>query len=181
MPSLFGWELRQYRDVLGRFTRASRDAKKVTRDMARDAGRLLVSELKKEAPVGVHWVVDYPSRTATETRPATLKNSIQFRTFSRPYGFELKIYAADHVKFVINDVKGHRITAKNRPVLTFYWPDAPQNVVDMFGGNIVHFKSVWIPARKANPFHKRALDAVTPEFQRMLQKYAGTVKTTLEG
>lgn len=182
MPSrLFSYELSQFRNVLGRFTKASVEARGLSRRMARRAGRILVRALKKEAPVGMHYIIHWPEKTVSIERPATLKKSIKFRTLKRPWGVELRIYAAQHVEYIINDVKGHRVTAKNRPVLTFYWPDAPDEVVEMFGGNIVHFHSVWIPARKANPFHKRALTAVTPKLQRMLQKHAGTVKDVLEG
>lgn len=177
MPQFITYRLIQFRDVLGRFTKASQEARDLARDFARQGGRLLVAELKRQAPVGTHYEI-HDDGTVTESRPETLKKSIKFRTFNRSWGVEIRFYAAEHAKFVIAGTRAHRIAARVKKCLRFFWPNAPLGVVTRSG--VVHFRSVWHPGQKKNEFNLRALKEANPELHRLLQKHAGIVKRTLE-
>ena len=179
MAKIVTWELQGFRDLLGRFRAASPEARKAAQVMSRDIGRLIVAEMKKFAPVGTHYII-HDNNSVTVTKPATLKKSISFRSFNRPWGVELRFYAAEHVKYVVNKTKPHWIEAKNAKVLRFYWPDAPAPVVEMFGGNIVYFKRVWHPGTYANPFPERALISLAPQLQHHAQRAVIKVKETIE-
>lgn len=174
------WEMRGFRDVLGRFTKASKSSRRFSRDIARDVAKIAVERLKRYAPVGTHYKITSDG-SVVEYRPETLKKSIAYRTFSRSWGTEVRIYAAEHVKYVINPTRPHRIRAKNVRFLRFYWADAPAEVVEMFGGNVVYFQSVWHPGTRANPFHERALLDMEPDLTHSLNRGAVQFKEILEG
>ena len=182
MPELtdfFGWELFGYRDAMGRFASGTDEARRRTREMLQAVGRILLDELRRRAPVGVHYEID-PYGGVIATKPETLKKSLTFRTFERGNTSFLKFYAAEHVKYVIYPTRPHAIRAKRGKFLRFYWPGAPAGVVQMFGGNIVYFQQVWHPGTKGNPFHKEALDAMTPSIRSQMNKAVVQVKTYLE-
>lgn len=177
---LFQWKLLGARDVEGRFTEATEEAQKQQRELARESGRLIVKEMKKEAPVGTHYKIQADG-TVTAFRPETLKKSIKFRTFARSWGTEIRVYAAKHALYVINKTRAHWIRAKKAKVLRFFWPNAPRAVVERFGGNVVFFKQIWHPGTASNPFHFRALLSLEPQFHHMLNKFAVRFKEFIEG
>lgn len=173
------WELQGFRDLEGRFRAASTEARKAAREMARDVGRALVAEMRKFAPVGTHYII-HDNNSVTVTKPETLKKSLSFKTFTRAWGVELRFYAAEHVKYVVNKTRPHWIEAKNSKVLRFYWPDAPAEVVEQFGGNVVYFRRVWHPGSFSNPFPERALISLAPQLQHHAQRAVIKVKEVVE-
>lgn len=180
MPNFISWKFIGFRDTLGRFTRGSAEARRQAQEIARACGRLIVAEMKKLAPVGTHYRID-TNGNVYESRPATLQKSIKFRTSSRAWGTYLQIYAAEHIKYVIYPTRPHAITARNATFLRFYWPNAPPEIVNRFGGNVVYFKSVWHPGTKGNPFHERAVENLQPQLRYEMNKGAAYVKQTMEG
>lgn len=180
MAKFISWEFVGFRDTLGRFTAGTVEARNQAREIARACGKLLVAAMKRLAPVGTHYRID-SSGNVYESRPATLQKSIKFKTFSRPGGTILRIYAAEHVKYVIYPTRAHLITAKKASFLRFYWPDAPPEIVQSFGGNVVYFKSVWHPGnRGGNPFHERAEEELQPRLRYEMNKGAAYVKQRME-
>lgn len=177
---IVSFNMQGYRDLLGRFATGSKEAKTRLRTSSRDIGRKVTAAIKKAAPVGTHYII-HPDGTYTETKPATLKKSIRFKTFQRKWGVDLRFYAASHVKFVIHKTKPHWIEAKRAKFLRFVWPDAPPELVESFGGNVMYFRRVWHPGTRANPFHERAILALEPEVSRALRQYAARVFRTMEG
>lgn len=180
MPRIISWELVGARGALGRFVKATKEIRTVNRNLARDVGRMMVKALKKHAPVGVHYDIN-PAGAVTESRPETLKKSINFKTFSRGGFIEIRIYATEHVKYVIYPTRPHWITAKKAKFLRFYWPNAPAPVVEMFPSKVVYFRQVWHPGTVAQPFHERALISLEPGLRKMMNKRVARVKETLEG
>jgi len=179
MPNFISWKFVGFRDTQGRFAAGSKATKRAAQDIARACGRLIVREMQRLAPVGTHYRIDSHGNVF-ESRPETLKKSIKFRTFSRANGTVLRVYAAEHVKYVIYPTRPHRITAKRGKFLRFYWPDAPPEIVASFGGNVVYFKSVWHPGTKGNPFHERAVENLQPDIQREMNRGAAYVQQAME-
>lgn len=164
-----------FRNELGHFTRAIPAIRAKTRDHTREMGRRLIKKMREYAPVGTHYVIS-DDNSYTEHRPATLQKSLRFRTFKTKDGYDLRIYAASHVKFVVEKTKPHRISAKNVKFLRFVWPDAPPEIVERFGGNVVYFRSVWHPGTQANPFHERAYLSMYPSIVKDFNKLVGWIE-----
>lgn len=182
MPTkLFQWELIQFRDVLGRFTKGSAEARKASRQMAREAGQLVVRKIKAEAPIGTHYDVNWQNKTVKTSRPETLKKSIKFRTYNRPWGVELDVLAVKYAQFVIKGTKPHIIRPRKKKVLAFFWAGAPQAIVQKFGWRGVTFMKVKHPGTKANPFQMRGLKKAEPRLRVLMLKRAGRVKQIMEG
>lgn len=181
MAKVVTWELVGARGALGRFVRATKEIRVANRQLAREVGKLVVKALKKHAPVGVHYDISSDG-TVTERRPETLKKSFSFKTFRRGGFIEIRVYGAEHLKYVINPTRPHWIVAKKAKFLRFYWPDAPPAVVEMFPSKVVYFRAVFHPGNpRGNPFHERALISLEPGLRKMMTKRAARVKETLEG
>lgn len=179
MANFITYELTGVNEIVDRLERIIPGLKPANRDMARKAGRILLMALRKEAPVGTHWIIS--GKQATPTWPETLKKSIIYRTYVRGDRVDLKFYAKDYVRYVINKTRPHWIVAKNVKFLRFYWPGAPPAIVERFGGNVVFFTKVWHPGTKANPFHKRAYKNVQTVIEGLMTLYGATVIGMLEG
>ena len=179
MANFITWEFVGTNEIVRRLERIIPQLAPANRDLARTAGRIILTALRKEAPVGTHYIIS--GNQVTATYPETLKKSLIYRTYAKKDYVELKFYAAEHVKYVVNPVRGHWITAKKGKFLRFYWPGAPPELVEKFGGNIMYFKQVWHPAQKANPFHERAFKSVQTEVESLMTQYGATVIETLEG
>lgn len=174
------YELTGVNEVVGRLERIIQGLRPANRDLARKAGQIILMELRKEAPIGTHWIIS--GKEATPTYPETLKKSIIYRTYARGNRVDLKFYAKDYVKFVVNRTRPHWIVAKNAKFLRFYWPGAPPEIVEKFGGNVVFFKKVWHPGnRHPNKFHERAYKNVQTEVENLMTQYGAAVIEALEG
>lgn len=174
---LLNWKMLGFRDVLGRFAVASEATKFASMEIATKAGQLAVRILKKNAPIGTHYIISGVGSSATvrKTRPATLKKSIKAKFVQTSGGTEVHILCAPHAVFVINPTKAHPIVAKKAKALRFYWPGAPAQVVVSQGGNIVHFKQIMHPGSAGNPFHERSAIEWEPQMRQLLNKGASRV------
>lgn len=166
-----------FRDILGRFAKADGAIKFRSRKIAEEAGQLAVKALKKNAPVGVHYIISSDGKSVKETRPATLKKSLKYKLVQTNKGTEVHILCAPHAAFVVKPTKAHEIVAKNKKSLRFFWPGAPAQVVKAQGGNIVHFTRVWHPGTKGNPFHERTIVEIEPKLKNLMNKGAARVLT----
>jgi len=177
MAKFIEWKLSGTKGNSFRISR--KRAESTARELARDTGRILVRELKRLAPVGTHYEIRGESVTAS--RPETLKKSINFKTYQAGHGIvNLKIYAADYIKYVIYPTRPHWIEAKNVKFLRFFWPDAPPAVMEMFPTGIVFFKRVWHPGTEGNPFHQEALANKWDELRKLNEEAAESIKVMIE-
>jgi len=142
------------RDVKGRFAyMADKGARKHARDLMRDIGRIMVDELKEEAPVGEHYTF-----RGQRIQPAQrLRDSFFFRTYIRGKEIRLGVYVkpkqAKKLGWVIRGThpfkRGRRIIRPRKAkALAFYWARKQKSMV------VAYVKH---PGTLPNPFHERAL------------------------
>lgn len=135
-PRLLSIELQGYRDVKGKFARATQEVTDATREELRGLGQKAVGLLQDEAPV----------------RTGRLRKGIRYNTSMRPKGLRLNITSeAPYTKYVIHG-RGP-VVAKRAKALRFE-PGPP-------GSGFIYRKRVG-PA-KANPFQERAFDKLTKQ------------------
>jgi hypothetical protein len=160
------------RDVKGRFAyMADKGAQKHARDLMRDIGRILVDELKEEAPVGEHYTF-----RGQRIQPAQrLRDSFFFRTYIRGKEIQLGVYVKPKQRkklgWVIRGThpfkRGRRIIRPRRAkALAFWWARKQKSMV------VAYVKH---PGTLPNPFHERALKKARGKIDRKQRQAARRV------
>jgi len=173
--AFFQIEATNIRDIKGRFALV-RDklAAEYARELMRDSGRLLVKELKEEAPVGRHYTFE-----GAEYEPQRrLRDSFFYRTYVRGHKILLSIYskAFDILGYVIRGTRPHKrgrrtiLPRKPGGKLAFYWAKKGKSVI---------VSSVQHPGTLSNLFHERAYKEAQPELDELLRKAAGRTARAL--
>jgi len=168
-------EATNIRDIRGRFALV-RDklAAEYSRELMRDSGRLLVKELKEEAPVGRHYTFE-----GAEYEPQRrLRDSFFYRTYVRGKKIQLSIYskAGDILRYVIRGTRPHKrgrrtiLPKKPGGKLAFYWARKRKSVI---------VSSVQHPGTLPNLFHERAYKVAQPGLDKLLRKAAGKTARAL--
>lgn len=141
-----------FRDIHGRFVKATDELLAARRDEARALGSKLASYIKAEAP---HKTGKYIS-------------SIGYQTFIHGKDMGFRIYAAQPLTtYLTQGTRPHVIMAKRSSVLAFFWEGGPR------GAGMYFFKVVHHPGTKANPFIEKALQKFSPEPQASFMRMAG--------
>lgn len=155
-----------FRDVQGRFTKATEELVKAKRDAMRELGQQGVNRLKAEAPRG---------------KTGKFAASHTFKTFERGNAVELRFYSASPLgQFIRLGTKPHVIRAKRAKALAFFWPKVGmQTFVPKAGFPITGEAggAFWIgkgyvnhPGTKPNPYDERAFAGMSPAMQEQLSK-----------
>lgn len=157
------------RDVKGCFAyMRDQGAQKHARDLVRDVGRILVDELKEEAPVGEHYTWQ-GQRISPDQR---LKDSFFYRTYIRGKQIHLGVYVKPKQRkklgWVIRGTqpfkRGRRyIYPKTKKALAFYWARKQKSMV------LAYVKH---PGTLPNPFHERALRKAQPKIEKKQRQAA---------
>jgi len=156
-------EATNIRDIKGRFVLV-RDklAMEYARELMRDSGRVLVRELKEEAPVGKHYTFK-----GKEYEPEKrLRDSFFYRTFVRGKKIVLSVYSRAMLilSFVTQGTRSHPIfPRKPGGKLAFWWARKRKSVI---------LSSVQHPGTIANAFQERAYEKADPELDVLLRKAA---------
>ena len=138
-----------FRDIRGRFAKATRDLEESKRTMMRGLGRRYVVLARDEAP----------------EKTGAFKKGIRFRTFMRGDRVGFTVSTPQPLgKWIIEGTKPHEITPKGPGYpLRFFWEKL---------GKVVYTYHVNHPGTKPNPFTQRALDRWIPESRRQLNRIA---------
>lgn len=140
MPKKFGpfidFEIVGFRDVQGRFVRATAAVRTARRDEMRKLGRRVVAALQEQAPV----------------RTGRLRKGIRFNT--REAGALTTLRVTSEAPYTNLVIRGRGpVFAKNAKALRFE-PGPP-------GSGFIFRK--WVGPAKANPFHRRAMAGLGDE------------------
>ena len=142
-----------FRELNGRFARASAELLESRRDLMRDLGRRFAELSRTEAP----------------SRTGSFRESIGFRTFAEGSAFGFRIHMAQPLgQFILEGTAAHIISARYAMALRFEWH-----------GEIVFFKSVHHPGTKPNPFMSRAYRQWLPESREGLRRISLRYQQTL--
>lgn len=138
-----------FRDIGGRFAKATEELKANKREMMRYLGRRYVEFARDEAPV----------------KTGKFAKGIRWRSFQKGDNVGFTVSTPQPLgRFIIEGTKPHIITPKGSGYpLRFYWEKM---------GRVVHFYSVNHPGTKPNPFTKRALERWTPVSRQELNRIA---------
>ncbi len=162
-----------FRELNGQFKYATDSMLRDWRSMMRDEGRKAKKITQDEAPEG---------------KTGKFKKGIRFRTFQRTktiMGFTISM-PQPLGTYITEGTKPHRIAAKHKKALVFFWDKVGMKaVVPKGGGFKTHERGdvLWIgkgyidhPGTKKNPFHKRAKrrwwPAIAKRMKRRTLKYA---------
>lgn len=164
-----------FRDLRGRFVKATEEVQKAKRDELRGLGAYVVSRLKAEAPRG---------------KTGKFAASHSFKTFERGQNIELRFYSAGPLgQFIRLGTKPHRIVAKRAKALAFFWPKVGMMTFVPRAGFPITGEAggaFWIgkgfvnhPGTQPNPYHERALASMSTPMRdalsRMAARFAQTV------
>jgi len=148
-----------YRDVQGRYAKRSKKLEERSRSMVRQQSRLLMEELRQEAP-----------RDTGE-----FAAGIRYQTRVTSQGVKSTIYVrgkhAFLLPYIVHGTEDHDIPkggalvqmAKGYP-LRFFWENGPR------GPDIYYFWSVHHPGTAPNDFVQRAIDERWPDAKKALQQ-----------
>ncbi len=138
-----------FRDLQGRFTRATDDLIQKRSAFMHRIGKRYVKEIKAIAP----------------EKSGEYKETIQYDLDQQGKSkITLSIRAAYPLtKWIVSGTKPHRIQSREYPKgrLRFEWEDGPK-IVNNGRGKIYYFKSVWHPGTKANPIFRKASRVMQP-------------------
>jgi hypothetical protein len=131
-----------FRDLRGRFAKASKALLENLRGEMRGLGSRFVAVARTEAP----------------RKTGKFAGSINYRTFNTGNSLGFNIYTQQPLgKFITKGTKPHIIRAKNVRFLRFYWAKGPQ------GAGVYFFRSVRHPGTKPNDYLDRAMNKWRPE------------------
>jgi len=138
-----------FRDVLGRFDKATEEMKEEKRVMIRGLGRRFVAIAREEAP----------------KKTGKFASGIRFRTYVQGDRVGFTSSTPQPLgKFIIEGTKPHAIEPKGPGYpLRFFWEKI---------GKVVFTYHVNHPGTKPNPFIERAKDRWLPESRRELNRIA---------
>ena len=179
----FTLRMTNIRDAAGVFRNmADKGAVEHARNLTREVGKIMVEELKAEAPVGKHYTF-----TGQLYEPGKrLRDSFFYRTYIRGKAVKLGVYVKPDQRkklgWVIrgthpfkrvrqpdgnHDERGGRII---RPVrakaLAFYWARKQKSMV------LAYVKH---PGTLPNPFHERALKKARPKTEKLERRAAKNI------
>jgi len=138
-----------FRDVRGRFAKATAELKAQRREMLRDLGRVWVGLVRIEAP----------KRTGKFARGHI------YRTLERGDTLILRGYAPQPLAgWITEGTRAHRIPKSGNKLLAFFWERGPK------GPGMYFFMHVFHPGTKANPYQQRALARFAPYAQLQLRR-----------
>jgi hypothetical protein len=121
----------------------------VTRRLIEDA-ELVKVRAKEECPV--YAPPDAYTAANRKRRPGTLRDSIVKRIVQSGTGVTALVGSDDPVSLWVHEgTVPHTITARNKPMLVFYWPNGPD------GARVYRMRSVSHPGSPPNRFLIRAL------------------------
>jgi len=156
-----------FRDLRGRFAKATEEMLKTKRDEIRALGQAGSAALNAAAPVG---------------RRRVLSRSHKFKTFERGTTIELRFYSDAVGQFVRQGTKPHIIRAKRAKALAFHWPKVGMMAFVPRAGfpfTGVAGGAFWIgkgyvnhPGTQPNPYHERAFASLQPTMRDALNRIA---------
>lgn len=166
-----------FRDVRGRFVKATEEMQKAKRDELRNLGSYITARLKAEAPRG---------------KTGKFAASHSFKTLERGNNLELRFYSAGPLgQFIRLGTKPHKIMAKRAKALAFFWPKVGMQtfvpraefpVTGEIGG------AFWIgkgyvnhPGTQPNPYHERVIASMSPSMREALSRMAARFTETVKG
>jgi hypothetical protein len=153
MPVIVRVATNQFRDMIGRFARATNAAAvEHSRSHVETAARTLKEALRAEAPVGK------PDPLGRPRKEPPLAQNIGYNLRRGGRGWQIEFNAPPHARFVIGGTRPHPIYGKKCP-LHFYWERI---------GRAVWFWSVNHPGTLPNRFDVRAARRVKAEVDREL-------------
>lgn len=165
-----------FRDLRGRFVKATEEMQKAKRDELRNLGSYVTAKLKAEAPRG---------------KTGKFAASHSFKTFERGSDLELRFYSASPLgQFIRLGTKPHRIVAKRAKALAFNWPKVGMMTFVPRAGfpfTGVVGGAFWIgkgyvnhPGTQPNPYHERVMASMSPSMRESLSKMAGRFVETVK-
>ena len=139
-----------FRDVAGRFTKATEQLLKDYRGVVQSVGKDYTTVAKREAPLG---------------KTGKFRNSITYRTSIKGQNIRLEIlYLQPLGTYITKGTRKHIIIGN--PLLVFYWAKGPR------GAGTYYFRSVRHPGTKPNPFNVRAWKKERPRARVKLNRLA---------
>lgn len=166
-----------FRDIKGRFVKASQGLLEGRRQMLRTLGQKFIALERMEAPEG---------------KTGRFRGSLSFKTFDSGNSLTLKAYMAQPLgSWITGGTSPHTIAARNAGALYFFWPRVGMfTIVPKSDGFRTHAAGgqLWIgkgfvnhPGTKPNPFVQRAYSAWMPEAQVELRRISRDYVAVLKG
>jgi hypothetical protein len=158
VANVLKFELVGYRDVKGRFARASDELRRAKRDEMRALGRTTVDTLQYYAPKD----------------SGKFAEGIKYRTDESGNRTTLTLYVGGEHAFLLDIITGgsrdHPIYPRGNYPLRFFWPRGPE------GPKVYYYMSVQHPGTIPNPFVERAMDALSPQFEMALSRVGASLR-----
>jgi hypothetical protein len=166
-----------FRDMEGRFTKASDELLEARRDELRQLGQKFVQVMRSEAPAG---------------KTGAFRRSIVFRTFESGDELSMRTYSAQPLgTWIVEGTRRHPITATNARALYFFWPKVGMfTVVPKRGGFKTHVSGgkyivgkgyVDHPGTKANDYVSRAYYRLEDDIDQSLKRISTRFVKVLNG
>lgn len=162
MPSVITVTARPpFRDLAGRFVKATDELLAARRDEARTLGGNLAQYMRAEAPKG---------------KTGRYIKSIGYQTFIKGKEIGFRVYAAQPLTmWIVQGTRPHIIAARRAKVLAFYWEGGPR------GPGMYFYKFVNHPGTQPNPYIERAMAKFSPEPEASMRRMAGRWAVKMEG
>lgn len=166
-----------FRDMEGRFSKASDELLDARRDELRQLGQKFVEVMRKEAPFG---------------KTGAFRRSIVFRTFTSGDELSMRTYSAQPLgTWIVEGTRPHKIQAKNARALYFFWPKVGMFAVvpkrgefktHVSGGKLFIGKGyVDHPGTKPNDYVSRAYYQLEDEIEQSLKRISTRFVKVLNG
>ena len=154
-----------FREIKGRFVKATDEMRTGSRDYMRAQGRRMVVLAQEEAPVG---------------KTGKFKKGIRFRTFDTGGSFGFSVSTPQPLgRWIMEGTKRHIIAARNVKALKFLWERGPRSSGTF---TAFHFyKWVMHPGTKPNPFMSRAYRRWLPGARTGLRRLGLRFTRTIAG
>ena len=154
-----------FRDIKGRFAKATSEMPSWKRDFMKQEGRRMVVLSQEEAPTG---------------KTGKFKKGIRFRIFDTGGSLGFKISTPQPLgRWIMEGTKRHIIAARNVKALKFLWERGPRSSGTF---TAFHFyKWVMHPGTKPNPFMSRAYRRWLPGARTGLRRLGLRFTRTIAG
>lgn len=156
-----------FREVTGRFAKATQGLLKDKQALMKDEGRRFVVLAREEAPKG---------RSGT----GKFAKGISFKTFRGGSDVGFRVFVPMPLgRYILEGTRAHRIAARNVKALKFLWEKGPRSSNTF---TVYHFyKSVMHPGTKPNPFMSRAYRRWIPGARTGLNRISKNYIRTIMG